>query len=345
VVLWSHQGKKGMKRQKNVRQISESSSVFGQLGYGWRTQTFIPSGSRKDEQGFLDAQEALCLIPAFRRDIQELRKRYPDSYWEQGRQANREAEDLSRKWQNADPHWILWLVRCWNFRQSKTPPLLPLYVVGAELSAQQKKLCNTSTFRTDIQSLQERYPTTYWAQGRELDSEAEALCQRWGIDGLHWVLWLAEHWDPDLEKLPAVNLRDDCPWSSPVLGSWSLKVESVKDNTKPAKTGKPLRAILTLYAGISLRDAHLAAKVALEALGPNRKLKGARPGLTNIDRAHLRREFKRLGLPMPRKRTQMARTVARRMKQIGRSMRESAVRKELYKWLREHGQSVKMYAH
>ena len=122
--------KKGIKRQKSVSQISETSSVFGQLGYGWRTKTFIPSGGRKDEQGFLDAREALCLTPAFRRDIQELRKRYPASYWDQGRHADREAEELSRKWQIADPRWILWLVRCWNLGQRTAPPTIAKFCRG-----------------------------------------------------------------------------------------------------------------------------------------------------------------------------------------------------------------------
>ena len=334
-----------MRRQKSISQISETSNVFGQLGYGWRTQTFIPSGGRKDEQGFLDAREVLCLTPAFRRDIQELRKRYQASYWEQGRQADREAEDLSLKWQNADPHWILWLVRCWDLGKNKAPPPFPISVVGAELAAQQKKLCNTSAFRTDIQSLQERHPTIYWGQSRQLASEAEELCQRWGIDGLYWIVWLVEHWDPDQAKLPPLDLRDDYPRPAPVLGSWFLKVESVIDDTTTGKAGKPLRATLTLYPGVSRRDIQAAGKAAMQALGPNRKLKGARPGLTDLDRALLRREFEKLGLPMPRKRTQMARTVALHMKQIGRSMSESAVGNELRLWLREKGQSVKTYAH
>ena len=217
--------------------------------------------------------------------------------------------------------------------------------MGAELAAQQKKLCNTSAFRTDIQSLQERHPTIYWGQSRQLASEAEELCQRWGIDGLYWIVWLVEHWDPDQAKLPPLDLRDDYPRPAPVLGSWFLKVESVIDDTKTGKAGKPLRATLTLYPSVSRRDIQAAGKAAMQAFGPNRKLKGARPRLTDLDRALLRREFEKLGLPMPRKRTQMARTVALHMKQIGRSMSESAVGNELRLWLREKGQSVKTYAH
>ena len=63
-------------------------------------------------------------------------------------------------------------------------------------------------FLADIQTLRERYPAPYWVQGRKLDSDAEALCRRWRIEGLYWVVWLVEHWNPDQVKLPPIDLRD-----------------------------------------------------------------------------------------------------------------------------------------
>lgn len=331
------------KLPKSVRPISESTSTFGQLTYRFRTQTFIPSGSRKDEQGFLKVREALCLTPAFRLDIQELRKRYPADYWEQGRHADRDAEEYGKKWQITAPQLILWLVQHWDPSGSNPPLQLPTFTMEPELARQLERLCQNSAFRCDIQALQQRYPASYWIKGYELSSEAQQLCARWGIDGLYWVIWLVEHWDPDKVKLPPFEPSDQLPRVTPVLRNWVLEIESIVDDAEKRKAGKPLRAMLTLYPGVSLRDVQVAAKVALRVLGPSKQRKGARPGLTEIDRSLIRREFEKLGIPSHRKRTQMAQTVARLMKQIGRPVSESAIAHELRQWLKEKGQSVKTY--
>ncbi len=335
--------KKGVKRQKSVSQISESTSTFGQLTYRLRTQTFIPSGGRKDEQGFLRVREALCLTPAFRRDIQELRKRYPEGYWEQGRQADRDAEEYGEKWQITEPQWILWLVQHWHPDKTKSPPPLPTLTMESDLSKQLERLCQNSAFQRDIQVLQQRYPASYWAKGHELGSEAQQLCARWGIDGLYWVIWLVEQWNPGQTELPPIEPRDRLPSLIPVLGTWVLNVESIIDDVEKGNGGKPLRAMLTLHPGVSLREVQVAAKLALQALGPKKQRKGARPGLTAIDRALIRREFDKLGIPLHGKRTQMAQTATRLVIQSGRSISESAVAHELRQWLKEKGQQVKTY--
>ena len=331
------------KAPSTFRSISESTSRFSQLTYRLRTQTFLPRGGRKDEQGFLTTRKALCLIPAFRRDIQELRKRYPVSYWEQGHQADRDAQACAEKWRLTEPQWILWLVQRWNPSKTKSLPPLPTLTMPPSLLKLLKRLLRTSAFQRDILALRQRYPASYWAQGHELSSAAQQLCDRWKVDGLYWVIWLVEHWDPGHDELPPFEPNNRLPHLIPVLRKWVVTVESVIDDAEKGTAGQPFRATLTLYPGVSLRDVRAAAQIALQHLEPSTKMKGARPGLTDIDRTMLREEFEKLGIPANRTRARRVRMVADRMKQHGRVMSESVIANELRAWLREKGEPVKSY--
>ena len=330
------------KLPNTVKAISESTSHFGQLTYRLRTQTVIPAGSRKDERGFLQARKTLCSVPAFLREIQSLRKRYPITYWEQGRQAIRDAQECAEKWQITEPHMILWLVQHWDSDQLNSPPIFPTVSMSSSLIKQLKGLCQDRAFQHDVQRLRGRYPCAYWIHGHELVSEAQQLCNRWGIEGLQWVIWLVEHWDPDLTDLPPFEPRDRLDLL-PVLRNWVLKIDSIVDETETGDAGRPLRATLTLYPGASLRDVRAAAQIALQQFEPGTKRKGARPGLTDIDRTMLREEFEKLRVPAHRTQRHMIGMVADRMKQHGRPMSESVIGNELRAWLRQKGEPVKQY--
>lgn len=330
------------KRPNTVKAIRESTSRFGQLTYLLRTQTFIPAGGRKDEKGFLKARTALCLVPAFRLEIQALRKRYAGTYWAQGQQADRDAQECAEKWRVTESQMILWLVQHWDPSQPNSPPIFPTFSMSSGLVKLLGRLCRTSAFQDDVQRLRECYPASYWVQGHKLSSEAEQLCDRWGIEGVHWVIWLVQHWDPDLADLPPFEPRDRLDLL-PVLRNWVLTIDSIIDDAEKGSAGKPLRATLTLYPGASLRDVRAAGQIALQQLEPSTKRKGARPGLTDIDRTVLREEFEKLGIPAHRTRTRMVRMVADRMKQHGRPMSESVIAHELRVWLHQKGEPVKQY--
>ncbi len=330
------------KLPSTVKAISESTSRFGQLTYLLRTQTIIPAGSRKDEKGFLEARQALCLVSAFRREIQALRKRYPITYWAQGRQADRDAQECAEKWRITEPHMILWLVQHWDPDQPNSPPIFPTFSMSSGLVEQLERLCQTSAFQHDVQRLRERYPASYWVGGHELSSEAQQLCNRWGIEGRQWVIWLVEHWDPDVSNLPPFEPRDRLDLL-PVLRNWVLSIDSIVDDAEKGEAGRPLRATLTLYPGASLRDVRAAGRIALQQLEPDTRKKGARPGLTDIDRTMLREEFEKLGIPARRARKRMVQMVSDCMKQHGRLMSESVIANELRGWLQLKGEPVKQY--
>lgn len=331
------------KLPNTVKAISESTSRFGQLTYLLRTQTIIPAGSRKDEKGFLKARKTLCSVPAFRREIQALRKRYPITYWEQGRQADCDAKACAEKWRIAEPYMILWLVQHWDSDQLNSPPIFPTVSMSFSLVKPLKRLCQDPAFQHDVHKLRECYPDSYWIQGHKLSSEAQQVCTRWGIEGLQWVIWLVEHWDPDLAELPPFEPRDRLDLL-PVLRNWVLTIDSIVDDVEKGGAGRPLRATLTLYPGASLRDVRAAAQIALQQFDPGTKRKGARPGLTDIDRTMLQEEFEKLGIPAHRTRRRTVQMVADRMKQQGRPMSESVIANELRAWLLQKGEPVKHYS-
>ncbi|HEV8620947.1 MAG TPA: hypothetical protein VGQ79_07975 [Nitrospiraceae bacterium] len=251
---------------RGVRCLREDKSVHEGEEFTWRTETYVPSASPKDEQGYLDARKALCASPAFRREIKRLRERYPASFWEQP------IDESNRAW-----------------------------------------------------------------------LDAHRLCERWKIQGTDWVFSLIQNWDPDKEELPPPDpLRDQFAVPRPelVLGDWILQIHHFQEKGLPER---PHNAVLTLRAGVSLREAQQAADWAVKELGKVTKAKAARPGLTEIDREILHSLFKCLMLPSKGPYAEMIRQVTQITSEKGRPMSRSTVARELRAWRSAQGFRVNRY--
>ncbi len=63
----------------------------------WVSEFVVPPSSRKYDQHILDAVKRLYSNPDFRRDIEELKKEYPPSYWEREARLRKDAAALQEQ--------------------------------------------------------------------------------------------------------------------------------------------------------------------------------------------------------------------------------------------------------
>lgn len=197
-----------------------------------------------------------------------------------------------------------------------------------------KALCSVTAFRKDIQQIRKellRRPVA-------IDQIVTKLCTDWKIaDGEEWVAWLIKHWDPTVEQYPPLSQPPPVDSFSP----WTIEHNYHRDT----KTGPGVcrTAIIVLHAGVSRRDARRVAARAQEALDPSRH-RGGRPGLSDLERDMLRKEFAKLGIPKPYQRTAMCRKVQAACTQSGNPRFSlSLIGNEYRRWLQERGQPVRRY--
>lgn len=288
------------KLQKGVTWTASNGTTisFPKVEYGPSLTISFPQ-DRKGEQAYIEARNALYRNPAFRKDIQGLRRMFPSAHWKKENIWWPQLCALERKLSTACE------TTSSDFR--KQFPNVPCVIVLPKVE-------------------------------HAIHSEAERICKKWGIatdlDSIRWVVWLVQYWNPaNSDKLPPLAAE---PKSNRTLFyPWSLAFE--RRGGPREKSTAPHKATITLRPGVSLRDALKLAKQAVDAFGATSKRKGSRPGFTDLDREALHAAFTQLGLPAKRAQKAMLYNVQQIMQGWGRSISHAAIRTEWRRWLVETG--------
>ena len=132
------------------------------------------------------------------------------------------------------------------------------------------------SFRQQLQKLRQDTLSEHKSDW-ELDWSIEWLCDEFKIKGAEgWIKWLIRNWDPSTSAPPPFNAtlrpRNFYPWT----------IELQSQGEDPTGPKIPRRAVLTLNAGVSSRDAERAAACAVDLLCASQNIKRGRPGLTEI---------------------------------------------------------------
>ena len=188
------------------------------------------------------------------------------------------------------------------------------------------------------QQLQELRQGMLGKPGSDLDWSIKLLCDEFEIKGgEEWIKWLIRAWNPSTSSKPPFNSglrpRNFYPWT--------IELQSQGEDLTDSKIAR--RAILTLNAGVSSREAQRAAAHAVDLLSSSRAIKRGRPGLTEIERLALYAEFEKYGTPKRQRRLAIIRRVAQTMKKQNRPMSQTAIGNEYRTWLKEKGHPVKQY--
>jgi hypothetical protein len=257
----------------------------------------------KGEQYRIEAWKTLCLTPAFREDIQHAQQELGREYWQQ---------------------------------------LPALQEAATQLHRHLFEVCKAVEWR---KGLIISYP------GVRLQHEylAHHLADKWGLadvyNGMRWLVWLLEHWDVSAQQLPLWDVPDTGSPSgrllTPLFTSVTAGIEYVVRPEAGEKDTTPRRAVIELFPGVSLEEARQVLEAAVQALGKSR-IKG-RPGLTDYDRALLRRLFEQHGLPRAQERLRMIRRIAEQMRAYGRTVSATKIGDELREWLKNQGERVRKY--
>lgn len=122
---------------------------------------------------------------------------------------------------------------------------------------------------------------------------------------------------------------------------WILKQDFLQETKKTPSVCQ--RATITLHAGISHRDAQRLVDFVLKSLGAS-KVRSGRPRLTDRERGMMHKEFDKLGIPKPAKRSAMISKVQKSLMANGcDKLSMTTIGNEMRKWLRTRGQSVRRY--
>lgn len=197
-------------------------------------------------------------------------------------------------------------------------------------------LCQIPAFRDDIIYIRRHLPSL---DSTAVESIATVICRSWKIlNGEAWVILLLRHWDPAAAKYPPSVPPNPSEGFSP----WTIELNYLQD----MNTGQDVcrRAIITLNAGVSGREALRVAALAQQQLDRSTRRKG-RPGVTDIERDILRSMFVKLGPPKPSKRTATILKVQKDCTQLDhpRQFSKSVIGQELRQWLIEKEQRVRRY--
>jgi hypothetical protein len=172
---------------------------------------------------------------------------------------------------------------------------------------------------------------------RGIDDSLLHVCETWHIPKAEsWLKWLVDHWIPGTKP----NLLN-CPYRPASLMHWRIDLIEVGPDETGPWTGR--QAVIVVNAGISEKEAQRAATCAVRLLKRQSIIRG-RPGLSEFDQQLLRRVFEDLGIPKPRRRSQMVAKVQEKMTTEGRAISRTAISKELRRWLIKKGQPVKRYS-
>jgi hypothetical protein len=199
-----------------------------------------------------------------------------------------------------------------------------------------KALCSSPVFQDDVIAIKaqlERFGDAF------LEGAANQLCKDWKIvNGTQWVIWLLKHWDPTKITYPPITPSPPAESFSPWI------IELLYQQKKAGSIQKMCRsATITLYAGVSGREAVRVAKLAQQALDSSKARQG-RPRLSEIERAALRAEFEAIGIPNRKLRSSMIDKVQRSLVQKGyRKLSVTTIGNELRRWLLERGIPVRRY--
>jgi hypothetical protein len=128
------------------------------------------------------------------------------------------------------------------------------------------ELCSSPVFTDDVIAIKNqlaRFGDAY------LEGAAKQLCKDWKIvNGTEWVIWLLRNWDPTKTAYPPITPSPPDESFSP----WTI--ELLYQQTEAGATREVCRsATITLYAGVSGREAVAAANLAQQALDSSKKIK------------------------------------------------------------------------
>ena len=150
------------------------------------------------------------------------------------------------------------------------------------------------------------------------------------------MVWLIGHWDPTKTKQPPLN-----PDTHNSFSPWTIELNFLQATKAGPEVARC--ATITLHAGVSGREAQRVVALAQKVLDPSNRRKG-RPGLTDMERARLRSEFAKLGIPKSQRRTAMIRKVQEACMRSGnRQLSTTVIGDELRDWLHENNQPVRRY--
>ncbi len=192
------------------------------------------------------------------------------------------------------------------------------------------------SFRQQLQKLRQSMLSE---PERDRDWSVGLLCDEFEIKGgEEWIKWLIRNWDPSTSAPPPFNSelrpRNFYPWT--------IELQSQGEDRTGPKI--PHRAVLTLNAGVSSREAERAAAHAVDLLSSSRVIKRGRPGLTEIERRMLHAEFENYGIPQPQLQLAVIRKIVHIMEKHNRPISQTRVGNEYRSWLKEKGHPVRRYA-
>jgi hypothetical protein len=193
----------------------------------------------------------------------------------------------------------------------------------------ERALCSIPAFRQEISRIQEQLKQSDFNLG-QISSH---IASNWKIvNGANWVAWLIQNWDPTNQQHPPLNGSNSpesfCPWT--------IELNYMREISTRQEVCRSVT--ITLNAGVSSRDATAVAELAQKALDSSMVRKG-RPGLTDIEKQMLLKEFDKRGLPKSRKREQMVRNVQKKFPQF----KATVIRGELQRWLIDKKQKIRRY--
>jgi len=171
----------------------------------------------------------------------------------------------------------------------------------------------------------------------------EEACKGWRIQGgENWLYQLVLYSDFPKAKNPVFNYNKNARPRDfyPCVIELQMLTPLPSERKSPRK---PHQSIVTLHAGVSLREAQRATKFAVDMLRRGQPTKKGRPGLNDVDRQFLREEFAKIDLSKNHVQRTIIRRVAKAMKDRNRPLGEGKIGNEYRLYLEQHGYSVKRY--